>query len=177
MRENACGFLCDISCSNVTASVRAVGFYASFVAVSPMEPDRMPRSLSNSGMRERLVCARIWSIRGTRLLPPDIEREYARTTIGVRVNIDLSLGYGLRSISARIFPLASGSAFGGLLTGLLLLLLLKSSPCRNSPNPLRQSIRKAAYSVDLHADSINLDTYSRRYFAFRAITEEIYIAM
>lgn len=35
----------------------------------------------------------------------------SRRPSGVRVNIDLSLGYGLRSVSVHVFPLASGSTF------------------------------------------------------------------
>lgn len=80
-------------------------------------PDRMP---SPSRIP---ACGSVWFARvfgpfaELRLLPPDIEREFActGTSIGVRVNIDLSLGYGLRSISVRVFPLASGSTFGDLL--------------------------------------------------------------
>lgn len=43
--------------------------------------------------------------------------------IGVRVNIDLSLGYGLRSVSVHVFPLASGPTFRRLSNPLPLSLL------------------------------------------------------
>lgn len=75
------------------------------------------KSLSNSG-RERLVCAYLVHPRNSITSAGYRTRIRVHgTTIGIRVNIDLSLGYDSRSISVRIFPLASGSIFGGLLTG------------------------------------------------------------
>ena len=105
------------------------------------------KSLSNSGMQERLVCARIRSIRGTRLLPPDIEREFVCTGRPSASELILTchsvMAYARSSsVSSLLLPVRS---FKDLLTSLP---LSKSSSCRDSPNPLLQSIRKAAYSVD-----------------------------
>lgn len=77
--KTARGFLCNISYSNATAFVRALAFARCSSRCLQWDWFTRPnaKSLSNSGMRERLVCTRIRSIRGTRLLPPDIEREFA----------------------------------------------------------------------------------------------------
>lgn len=99
--------------------------------------------------------------RPTRLLPPDIEREFvnARAGNGARVNIDLSLRYDQRTTFVSIL---SPSLL--LLFTLLSLLLSRftGTPGEPSSPSTRTRAGRLAYSVDLHADLIRVHAHSAR---------------
>jgi len=72
------GYL-HISCSNAASFIHALAF---IVIRCNLKRNDLPGRIPNPPWipaSERLVCARIRSIRGTRLLPPDIEREFTCT--------------------------------------------------------------------------------------------------
>jgi len=124
--------------------------------MSQTERFAWPNTASLSNSRVRLVCERIRSIRGTRLLPPDIEREFTSTRRPSASELILTCHSVMAYARSPCLP----SRFRSNLSQASQPSPSKSPSRHHPPNPPLQSIRKAAYSVDLHADSINLDTYS-----------------